>query len=97
MESGAANQPRGTTASTSAPRPEPRTHPRRKLKRRLSHENRILLLTLASGAVGIALAEYLIAVQPDAPAGLPPPTPTLVPLTFAARASHGRAAHPVTA
>jgi two-component system, NtrC family, nitrogen regulation sensor histidine kinase NtrY len=47
-------------ASTNTPRPEPRTHPRRKVKRHLSHENRILLLTLASGAVGIALAMVLL-------------------------------------
>jgi len=59
MESEAANQARGSTATGSS-RPEPRAYPTRKSKRRLSHENRILLLTLASGAAGIALSVALL-------------------------------------
>lgn len=47
-------------ASTAAPRPEPRSRFPRKSKHRLSHENRILLLTLASGAAGIVLALVLL-------------------------------------
>jgi len=60
MESEAANHVRPPTASTNTSRPETRFHPSRKSKRRLSHENRILLLTLASGAAGIALALVLL-------------------------------------
>lgn len=41
-------------------------------------------------AVGVALAEQLIARMPDAPGGTGAPAPTLVPLRFAPRASHGR-------
>ncbi len=48
-------------------------------------------------AIGSALAEYLIGLQPDAPAGSARPAAHLVPLTFAPRASHGRAARRVTA
>jgi nitrogen fixation/metabolism regulation signal transduction histidine kinase len=47
-------------APTAAPRPEPRIRFPRKSKHRLSHENRILLLTLASGAAGIVLALVLL-------------------------------------
>jgi len=47
--------PQTTAALGSAPRP--RTDPRRpKPKRRLSHENRILLLALGSGAAGVGLS-----------------------------------------
>jgi len=59
MESEAANHAQ-VPAATDASRPEPRAHSRRKSKRHLSHENRILLLTLASGAVGVALALVLL-------------------------------------
>jgi DNA-binding LacI/PurR family transcriptional regulator len=48
-------------------------------------------------AVGIALAETLIGLMPDAPPELRRPTSTLVPLTFAPRASHGRAPRRVMA
>ena len=48
-------------------------------------------------AVGTALAEYLLALQPDAPTGAVPRPATLVPLRFAPRASHGRLARKVTA
>ena len=44
-----------------------------------------------------ALAEQLIALQPDAPTGAVPRAATLVPLRFAPRASHGRPARKVTA
>ena len=50
-------------------------------------------------AVGIALAETLIGLLPEAPLDLRPPRSRLVPLVFAPRASHGRAAeraHSVT-
>src|SRR4030081_1653966 len=60
MESEAANHGRAPMAPASTPRPAVRAHPPRKPKRRLSHENRILLLTLASGAAGIALALVLL-------------------------------------
>jgi two-component system, NtrC family, nitrogen regulation sensor histidine kinase NtrY len=60
MESEAANHARGSTEAANTPRTEPRAHPSRKPKRRLSHENRILLLTLASGAAGVALALILL-------------------------------------
>src|SRR5579863_8854585 len=60
MESGAANHARDAAAPTGPSRPESRAHPPRKSRHRLSHENRILLLTLASGAVGVALALVLL-------------------------------------
>ncbi len=47
--------------------------------------------------VGIALAETLIGLLPDVPADLRRPRTQLIPLTFAPHASHGRAAHRVTA
>jgi two-component system nitrogen regulation sensor histidine kinase NtrY len=59
MESEAAN-PRVPATAAETLRPEPRTRPRRKAKRHLSHENRILLLTLASGAIGVVLALVLL-------------------------------------
>jgi DNA-binding LacI/PurR family transcriptional regulator len=48
-------------------------------------------------AVGIALAEHLIALLPDGGGERHPLTSTLVPLRFVARASHGRAPEPVRA
>jgi two-component system, NtrC family, nitrogen regulation sensor histidine kinase NtrY len=60
MESEAANHPRGPTAAAGASGPEPRARPPRRSKRHLSHENRILLLTLASGASGVVLALVLL-------------------------------------
>jgi DNA-binding LacI/PurR family transcriptional regulator len=48
-------------------------------------------------AVGIALAETLIGLLPETPADLRRPRSQLVPLTFAPRASHGRAALRITA
>src|SRR5579863_9660950 len=60
MEPGAANHARGAMASEDTSRSQTRVLPPRKSKRRLSHENRILLLTLASGAAGIALALVLL-------------------------------------
>lgn len=47
--------------------------------------------------VGMALAEYLIGLQPDAPAGSARPASTLLTLHFTPRASHGCAARKVTA
>jgi nitrogen fixation/metabolism regulation signal transduction histidine kinase len=61
MESeAAASHSRVSATATDRSRPEPLVHPRRKSKRHLSHENRILLLTLASGAIGIVLALVLL-------------------------------------
>jgi nitrogen fixation/metabolism regulation signal transduction histidine kinase len=60
MESEAANHARGPVASTGKSRPEPPTQRARKSKRGLSHENHILLLTLASGAAALALALLLL-------------------------------------
>jgi len=56
MESGAANQVRSAAAASS----EPHAYPRPKPKRHLSHENRILLLALASGAFGVLLTLVLL-------------------------------------
>jgi nitrogen fixation/metabolism regulation signal transduction histidine kinase len=60
MESEAANHAQVPATAAETARPEPRAHSRRKPKRHLSHENRILLLTLASGAVGVVLALVLL-------------------------------------
>ena len=60
MESEAANHAQVPAAAASASRPVPLAQSRRKSKRHLSHENRILLLTLASGAVGVVLALILL-------------------------------------
>jgi nitrogen fixation/metabolism regulation signal transduction histidine kinase len=60
MESEAANHATGPADPRGTSRPEPRVHSPRKSKRRLSHENRILLLTLASGAAGVVLALILL-------------------------------------
>jgi two-component system nitrogen regulation sensor histidine kinase NtrY len=60
MESEAANHVQVPATAASASRPVPVAHSRRKSKRHLSHENRILLLTLASGAIGVALALVLL-------------------------------------
>lgn len=60
MESEAASDARPQTAATVAPRPQPQIRPRRKFKRHLSHENRILLLALGSGAAGVVLALILL-------------------------------------
>ncbi|MFZ0284935.1 MAG: ATP-binding protein [Terriglobales bacterium] len=58
MESEAANPVRPAVAVTSPP--PPRVRPRQKPKRHLSHENRILLLALASGAAGVLLTMVLL-------------------------------------
>ena len=58
MESEAANVPRAPAAV--APSPQFKAQPRSKRKRRLSHENRILLLALGSGAAGVLLALVLL-------------------------------------
>lgn len=59
MESGAANESRLQAAS--AVSSTPRIHPRLKHKHRhLSHENRILLLALGSGALAIMIATILL-------------------------------------
>lgn len=58
MESGAANEVR--PAAAVKPSPQPRNRPRPKSKRHLSHENRILLLALASGAAGVMLTLVLL-------------------------------------
>jgi two-component system, NtrC family, nitrogen regulation sensor histidine kinase NtrY len=59
MESGAANESR--TQAVSAVTSAPRTHARLKHKHRhLSHENRILLLALGSGALAILIATILL-------------------------------------
>jgi nitrogen fixation/metabolism regulation signal transduction histidine kinase len=60
MESEAAKDVRGSVAAAGESRLESLVHPRRKSKRHLSHENRILLLTLASGAIGVGLALILL-------------------------------------
>ena len=60
MELEAANHARGQSVATGTSRSESRAHSSRKPKRRLSHENRILLLTLASGAIGVVLALALL-------------------------------------
>jgi two-component system nitrogen regulation sensor histidine kinase NtrY len=60
MESAAANDPRGPTTDRGTRRPELRIHPLRKSKHHLSHENRILLFTLGSGAAGVALGLVLL-------------------------------------
>jgi len=59
MESGAVNDPRHPAAAGTAA-PPLRTHPRPKPKRRLSHEDRILLLALGSGAAGVVLTLALL-------------------------------------
>jgi len=59
MESEAVNGPRRHAAAVT-PAPQLRTHPRPKPKRRLSHENRILLLALGSGAAGVLLSLVLL-------------------------------------
>jgi two-component system nitrogen regulation sensor histidine kinase NtrY len=60
MESEAANDVVRSPAVSSATSSELRTHPRRKSKRRLSHENRVLLLALASGLAGVVLGLTLL-------------------------------------
>ncbi len=60
MESEAANDPRNAIEAGATPRPEPRIQPLRKSKRHLSHDNRILLLTLAAGGAGVVLALVLL-------------------------------------
>jgi two-component system, NtrC family, nitrogen regulation sensor histidine kinase NtrY len=60
MESEAAKQTPGSTADAGSSRPQTRANPARKPKRRLSHENRILLLTLGSGLAGVLLALILL-------------------------------------
>src|SRR5580692_8742579 len=58
MESEAANPVRPAAAVTASP--PPRVRPRRKPKRYLSHQNRILLLALGSGAAGVLLTLVLL-------------------------------------
>src|SRR5277367_3260098 len=60
MESEAANHTSGSTLASGSSRPQSRVHPPPKPKRRLSHENRILLLTLGSGLAGVLLALILL-------------------------------------
>jgi len=60
MESEAANVPRGPVTARSTLGPESRIHPLRRSKHHLSHENRILLLSLGSGAAGVILALVLL-------------------------------------
>jgi two-component system, NtrC family, nitrogen regulation sensor histidine kinase NtrY len=60
MGSEAAKQTPGSTPAASSSRPQSRVQPLRKPKRRLSHENRILLLTLGSGLAGVLLALILL-------------------------------------
>lgn len=59
MESEAANDVAHPSGAPRGTLPEPRTRPRPKAKRRLSHENRVLLLALASGAPGVLLSLVL--------------------------------------
>jgi nitrogen fixation/metabolism regulation signal transduction histidine kinase len=58
MGSEAANDSRPHPADTTAPGPKVR--PRPKAKHRLSHENRVLLLALGSGAAGLLLSVILL-------------------------------------
>ena len=58
MGSEAANPADPAAAVTRAP--QPRVRPRRKPKRYLSHQNRILLLALGSGAAGVLLTLVLL-------------------------------------
>jgi two-component system nitrogen regulation sensor histidine kinase NtrY len=58
MESEAANPADPAAAVTHSP--QPRVRPRRKPKRYLSHQNRILLLALGSGAAGVLLTLVLL-------------------------------------
>ena len=60
MESEAANHTPDSAPAAGSSRPQSRVHPLRKPKRRLSHENRILLLTLGSGLAGVVLALILL-------------------------------------
>jgi nitrogen fixation/metabolism regulation signal transduction histidine kinase len=60
MESEAANDARRPAAAQEASRPRPVKHPPRKSSPRLSHENRILLQALASGAAAVVLAIVLL-------------------------------------
>src|SRR5271154_1423474 len=60
MGSEAANHARGPAEAKGTAQPAPRVHRPRKSKRRLSHENRILLLTLGSGLAGVLLALILL-------------------------------------
>jgi len=60
MESEAANEIQRQVAATVSPRPQSGTRTPRKPKRRLSHENRILLQALASGAAAVVLAIVLL-------------------------------------
>jgi two-component system nitrogen regulation sensor histidine kinase NtrY len=60
MESGAANDSRPHTASGVTPASQSRAFPRPKAKRRISHQDHVLLLALASGALGVALALILL-------------------------------------
>jgi nitrogen fixation/metabolism regulation signal transduction histidine kinase len=60
MESEAASDPRPHSADAVTPASQPRLRPRSKPKPRLSHENRILLLALGSGAAGVLLSVILL-------------------------------------
>jgi two-component system, NtrC family, nitrogen regulation sensor histidine kinase NtrY len=60
MESEAASDSRSHTANAATLVPQPGVRSRPKPKRRLSHENRILLLALGSGALAVLLAVVLL-------------------------------------
>ena len=60
MESEALNDLHHQTTATVTPRPQPRTRPLQKRKRHWSHETRIFLLALGSGAAGVVLAIVLL-------------------------------------
>ena len=66
MESGAVNDPRHPPVAATAA-PQPRIHSRPKAKRRLSHEDRILLLALGSGAAGVVLTLTLLWISDHDP------------------------------
>jgi nitrogen fixation/metabolism regulation signal transduction histidine kinase len=60
MESEAASDSRPRTAHAATPAPKSGVRSRPKPKRRLSHENRILLLALGSGALAVLLVVVLL-------------------------------------
>jgi two-component system, NtrC family, nitrogen regulation sensor histidine kinase NtrY len=60
MESEAVNDSRAPATKAARPALQPRSRPRPKAKHHLSHENRILLLTLGSGVMAILVAIVLL-------------------------------------
>lgn len=60
MESEAANASRLSAVDTAKPALQPQTRSRSKSARRLNHEDRILLLALASGAAGVLVSILLL-------------------------------------